>query len=305
MAISQIQPHQKRKIIIFSDFDGTIFLQDTGHVLVDNLGCGAAYRNKLEEQFKTGERTFRDISDDMWGSLSIPFGDGFELMEKNLELDSGFREFHQYCVAEGFPFNVISAGLKPVLQRTLDIFLGEKEASSIQIVANDLKAPGGIPWKPVWRDNTESGHDKGASVNQARVKAQSECEVDEIPLIVFIGDGVSDLAAAREADVLFARRGLRLEEYCIEHGIEYTPFDDFSQIKKEVEAISLEDQRKTGGVGKPVRYNPRANMWRRISSKEAVPTLMATATPSQDEKMALWPDYFSQPKQHQPEIIRE
>lgn len=28
-----------------------------------------------------------------------------------------------------------------------------------------------------------------------------------------------------------------------------------------------------------------------------VPTLMATATPSQDEKMALWPDYFSEPKQ--------
>ncbi|KAJ5158322.1 uncharacterized protein N7500_007973 [Penicillium coprophilum] len=275
MAITQMKPHQKRKIIIFSDFDGTIFLQDTGHVLVDHLGCGAAYRNKLEEQFKSGERTFRDISDDMWGSLTIPFGDGFEIMEKNLELDPGFREFHQYC------------------------------AASIEIVANDLNAPGGIPWKPVWRDNTDSGHDKGASVNQARAKAQAECEPDEIPLIVFIGDGVSDLAAAREADVLFARRGLRLEEYCIEHGIEHTPFDDFSQIKKEIEAISLEDQRKTGGVGKPVRYNPRANMWRRISSKEAVPTLMATATPSQDEKMALWPDYFSQPKQPQPETITE
>ncbi|KGO46602.1 hypothetical protein PEX1_098430 [Penicillium expansum] len=302
MAISQATP-QKRKIIIFSDFDGTIFLQDTGHVLVDNLGCGAAYRNKLEEQFKTGERTFREISDDMWGSLSIPFGDGFDIMEKNLELDPGFREFHQYCVREGFPFNVISAGLKPVLQRTLDLFLGEKEASTIQIVANDLKAPGGIPWKPIWRDNTDSGHDKAESVNQGRTKAQAECEPGEIPLIIFIGDGVSDLAAAREADVLFARRGLRLEEYCLEHNIAYTPFDSFADVKREVEAISLEDQKKTGGVGKPVRYNPRANMWRRISSKEAVPTLMATATPSRDEKMALWPGYFSEPKQpHEPTI---
>lgn len=107
-------------------------------------------------------------------------------------------------------------------------------------------------------------------MNQARTKAQAECEPNEIPLIVFIGDGVSDLAAAREADVLFARRGLRLEEYCIEHGIPYTPFDSFADVKREVEAISLEDQKKTGGVGKPVRYNPRANMWRRISSKEAV-----------------------------------
>lgn len=91
-----------------------------------------------------------------------------------------------------------------------------------------------------------------------------------MPLIVFIGDGVSDLAAAREADVLFARRGLRLEEYCQEHKIPYIPFDSFLDIKREIEAISREDQSQTGGVGKPVRYNPRANMWRRISSKEAV-----------------------------------
>lgn len=66
----------------------------------------------------------------MWGSLSIPFGDGFDLMEKKLQIDPGFQEFHQYCVREGFPFNVISAGLKPILQRTLDIFLGEKEVSA-------------------------------------------------------------------------------------------------------------------------------------------------------------------------------
>jgi hypothetical protein len=91
-----------------------------------------------------------------------------------------------------------------------------------------------------------------------------------MPLIVFIGDGVSDLAAAREADVLFARRGLRLEEYCQEHKIAYTPFDTFTDIKREIENISREDSSKTGGVGKPARYNPRANMWRRISSKEAV-----------------------------------
>jgi hypothetical protein len=31
-----------------------------------------------------------------------------------------------------------------------------------------------------------------------------------------------------------------------------------------------EDQQKTGGVGKPARFNPRANMWRRISSRQAV-----------------------------------
>lgn len=114
------------------------------------------------------------------------------------------------------------------------------------------------------------GHDKALSVNEARSEAAVDCHEGEIPLIVFIGDGVSDLPAAREADVLFAKRGLKLEEYCIENKIGYIPFDTFADIKKEVEVIIKEDQEKTGGQGEPARFNPRANMWRSVSSKLAV-----------------------------------
>lgn len=91
-----------------------------------------------------------------------------------------------------------------------------------------------------------------------------------MPLIVFIGDGVSDLAAAREADVLFARRGLRLAAYCIEHQIPHVAFDTFADIQVEVERIADEDHDRTGGIGRPVRFNPRANVWRRVSSRQAV-----------------------------------
>lgn len=297
---------QKRKIIIFSDFDGTISMQDTGHILVDAHGFGAKAREELEAKMKSGELNFRDASDEMWASLHVPFDDGFVIMDKSIELDSGFAEFHQYCKANGIPFNVISAGLKPILRRVLDHFLGEEESSSIEIVANDATiSQDGQVWKPIWRHNSIQGHDKDVSIMEGRELALSECEPDEMPLIVFIGDGVSDLAAARHADVLFARRGLRLEQYCVEHNVPFIPFDSFADIKHEIEKISQEDQKKTGGVGKPVRYNPRANLWRRISSKEAVPTLMAAATPSNEEKMFLWPETFSDYKQSQPATIAE
>lgn len=294
---------QKRKIVIFSDFDGTIFMEDTGHILVGAHGCGEEGLAKLEEQMKNGERTYREVSEDMWGSLNVPFDDGFVVMQKSLSLDPGFQEFHQYCQDNGFPFHVISAGLKPILKRTLDVFLGEQQAATINIVANDATiSVDGSEWKPIWRHDTETGHDKALSVDEARAAAQLECDPDEMPLIIFIGDGVSDLAAASHADVLFARRGLRLEEHCIEHKIPYTPYDTFSDIKRDIEKISREDQQKTGGVGKPARYNPRANLWRRISSKEAVPTLMAAATPSNEEKMFLWPETFSD---YKPQTIEE
>ncbi|KAH7351254.1 2,3-diketo-5-methylthio-1-phosphopentane phosphatase-like protein [Rhexocercosporidium sp. MPI-PUGE-AT-0058] len=284
----------KRKIICFSDFDGTIFMQDTGHILFDAHGCGPTHRNILDEQIKTGERSFREVSEEMWGSLNVPFDDGFTVMKETLEIDPDFRSFHEYCIANSIPFNVISAGLKPILRRVLDEFLGEEQASHIDIVANEaeISADGGN-WKPIWRHDTELGHDKALSITEARQQANLEADDGTIPLIVFIGDGVSDLPAAREADVLFARRGLRLEEYCIENKIAYLGFDTFGDIQREIERIREEDERSTQGKGVPKRFNPRANLWRRVSSQRAVPKLVA-ATPSREEKMFLWPEAFSE-----------
>ncbi|PQE24990.1 2,3-diketo-5-methylthio-1-phosphopentane phosphatase protein [Rutstroemia sp. NJR-2017a WRK4] len=284
---------KKRKIICFSDFDGTIFLQDTGHILFDTHGCGPSKRALLDAQISSGERSFREVSEEMWGSLNVPFDDGFKVMEETLEIDPDFRAFHEYCVKENIPFNVISAGLKPVLRKVLETFLGKEQAGKIDIVANEAQINAdGSEWKPVWRHDNELGHDKALSVQEARADAELECEDGTIPLIVFIGDGVSDLCAAREADVLFARRGLRLEEYCIEHKISYLPFDTFADVQLKVQKIKEEDQRKTGGKGKPERFNPRANIWRRVSSQKAIPRYMAL-TPSREEKMFLWPNQFS------------
>jgi 2,3-diketo-5-methylthio-1-phosphopentane phosphatase len=204
----------------YIDFDGTIFMQDTGHILFDNHGCGPTRREILDEQIKTGERSFREVSEEMWGSLNVPFEDGFEVMEKTLDIDPDFQAFHKFCINNNIPFNVISAGLKPILRKVLDTFLGEEESAHIEIVANDANiTKDGKTWEPIWRHDTELGHDKALSITEYRDSAKLESEDGTIPLIVLIGDGVSDLPAAREADVLFARRGLRLEEYCVEHKI--------------------------------------------------------------------------------------
>ncbi|KAI1467999.1 HAD-like domain-containing protein [Daldinia caldariorum] len=304
---TKAQPANKRKIICFSDFDGTIFMQDTGHVLFDNHGCGSERREKLDEQIKSGERSFRDVSEEMWGSLNVPFDDGFEVMKKNLEIDPDFEGFHRYCLAHDIPFNVISAGLKPILRRVLDTFLGEEASSRIDIVANDAHiSADGSEWKPIWRHDTELGHDKAQSITEARRQAEEDLRSERggaavVPLIVFIGDGVSDLPAAREADVLFARRGLRLEEYCREHAIAYVPFDTFADIQREIERIRQEDERETGGRGAPARFNPRANLWRRVSSQSAVPRYVLMS-PTKEDKMFLWPEAFSELKKPELEV---
>ncbi|OIW28850.1 2,3-diketo-5-methylthio-1-phosphopentane phosphatase [Coniochaeta ligniaria NRRL 30616] len=293
--LPRLPEDKKRKIICFSDFDGTIFMQDTGHILFDRHGCGSKKRELLDEQIKTGERSFREVSEEMWGSLNVPFDDGFEVMKEELELDVHFRDFHDYCVKNDIPFNVISAGLKPVLRRVLDTFLGEEASSKIDIVANEAEIKeDGSEWKPIWRHDTELGHDKKASMIEAREQAELACDDGTIPLIVFIGDGVSDLPAANQADVLFARRGLRLEEYCQEKDIPYVPFDTFEDIKNKLQEIAEEDRKATGGRGVPKRFNPRADLWRRVSSRNAVP-LYVVSTP-REERVFLWPEVFSELK---------
>jgi hypothetical protein len=129
---------------------------------------------------------------------------------------------------------------------------------------------------------------------EAREQAQLACDDGTIPLIVFIGDGVSDLPAARQADVLFARRGLRLEEYCQENDIQYVPFDTFADIRRKLEEIAEEDKKETGGMGLPKRFNPRADLWRRVSSRNAVP-LYVVSTP-REERVFFWPEVFSELK---------
>ncbi|KAI5840417.1 HAD-like domain-containing protein [Morchella snyderi] len=282
----------KRDIIIFSDFDGTIFMQDTGHILFDAHGCGAKRREELDEEIKNGTRSFREVSEEMWGSLNVPFDDGFDVMKGALDIDPAFLEFHDFCIKNNIPFNVISAGLKPILRRVLDEFLGKKQSKFIDIIANDATiSEDGSQWKPVWRHDTPLGHDKAASIQEYRTIASSESEDGSCPQILFVGDGVSDLAAAREADVLFARRGLRLEEYCRENKIPYIAFDTFADIQKEIINITREDQKVTKGYGKPVQYNPRANFWRKAIKKKAVPRFVRNA--SKEDKLHLWPDTFS------------
>ena len=270
-------------------------MQDTGHQLFDNFGCGPERRKVLAEELESGTRSFREVSDDLYASLDVPFDDCFEVMKTNLEIDPDFKDFHEFCVNNKIPFNVISAGLKPILRRVLDHFIGEEQAAHIDIVANDAKitqTQAGHQWEAVWKhQDSDLGHDKAQSINEWRDLARLKSDDGTIPMIVFIGDGVSDLPAARESDVLFARRGLALEKYCIDNKIEYIAFDTFADIQNEVIKIAKVDDEKTHGKGLPINFNPRANMWRRASSKKAV-AIFNQYTP-RDEKMFVWPEAFA------------
>ena len=107
----------------------------------------------LDEQIHSGERSFRDVSEEMWGSLDVPFDDGFAVMEDALDINPEFQTFHKFYLNNKISFNVISASLKPVLRRVLDHFFGE-EAFRISRLS---------PTMPLFHQMVLSGNQSGST----------------------------------------------------------------------------------------------------------------------------------------------
>lgn len=55
--------------------------------------------------------------------------------------------------------------------------------------------------------------------------------------MMYAGDGVSDLSAARETDLLFAKIGHDLVTYCEREGVPFTIFEDWRSILKTTQDI--------------------------------------------------------------------
>ena len=67
---------------------------------------------------------------------------------------------------------------------------------------------------------TDFGHDKSRAI-----KPYAAMPADHRPILVYCGDGVSDISAARETDLLFAKKGRDLVTHCLQENVPFYPFD--------------------------------------------------------------------------------
>jgi hypothetical protein len=72
----------------------------------------------------------------------------------------------------------------------------------------------------VLADGGDFGHDKSRAI-----RPYAALPADNRPILVYCGDGVSDISAARETDLLFAKKGRDLIKHCIIEGVHFYPFD--------------------------------------------------------------------------------
>lgn len=130
---------------------------------------------------------------------SIP--ECIEILQANIKLDPGFAAFYRYCKSAGIPVIILSGGMDPIIRALLSTLLSEEEAAEIEIISNGVARPEGAGWEITFRDESHFGHDKSRAIRPYREGKYKGTT------LFYAGDGVSDLSAARETDLLFAKRG--------------------------------------------------------------------------------------------------
>lgn len=260
--------NKKPKIIFFTDFDGTITLKDTNDYVTDNHGYGLEKRRQGNALILDGTDSFRDGFQKMIDSWKLSFTEVVEVLKANIKLDPHFKEFAEWAQAHHIPIIVLSSGMVPVITGLLDLWLGKELMKDIEIIANDtqliepgmsLDKVGG--WNIKFHDDSGFGHDKSLTI-RPYAKAIAQMPEDERPTLLYAGDGVSDLSAARETDLLFAKAGHDLITYCEREGIPFTTFEDWSSILQETKDI-YEGRRSLQNVAKEGLQRHRTNSMNR------------------------------------------
>ena len=147
----------------------------------------------------------------MMNSVKTPFPECIRLLCENIKLDPHFTDFYKWSRENHVPVIVLSSGMLPII-RALLVHLVGPEANDIEIVCNEAvdRPPktkdeeGG--WQLKFHDDSHFGHDKSLTIRPYREHFEEKPN-EPRPIMLYAGDGVSDLSAARETDLLFAKKG--------------------------------------------------------------------------------------------------
>jgi len=77
------KPFKDPKFIFFTDFDGTITLQDSNDFMTDNIGFGGELRKQGNKDVLEGKKSFRVSFQEMMDSIDTPFPECIDYLVKH------------------------------------------------------------------------------------------------------------------------------------------------------------------------------------------------------------------------------
>ncbi|KAG8970484.1 hypothetical protein FRC05_000592 [Tulasnella sp. 425] len=155
-------------------------------------------------------------------------------MVTDIKIDPSFKEFYEWCKSHEVPLVIVSSGMEPIIRAVFETTVGVS-ANEVDIISNSVKVNENGKFEILFR-HPESGygHDKSQAILPYR-------SLPHKPILIFLGDGVSDLSAAQHADILFAKDKADgendLAAYCTKMGIKHLTFKHFGEVLPIVASV--------------------------------------------------------------------
>ncbi len=208
------------KLCLFCDFDGTIARRDVGYHLFRHFSGGKT--EELVKQWQTGQI---DTCECLVAEAAMCQASPDEIYAflDQIELNRGFAEFAALCEENQVDLTILSEGLDIYIAHILARHgLGHLTVSANHGFLEDNTVK--VRFPRVNKTCLRCGSCKGERIREYR-EAQPESV-----MAVFVGDGLSDICAVNEADLVFAKKAL--EQHCRMNNIGYVPYDYFDDVTR-------------------------------------------------------------------------
>ena len=210
-------------MIIQCDFDGTIIRNNLSVLLREHFARGNWRR--IEDDYLHGKLTVEQSNKLQFALIKEPKERLQEFVRQHIELRPGFVEFVRYCQESAMPFVIVSSGLdfyiEPVLAQIgmpdLELHCGQTSFGKNGIAVSYTDPEGNIV--------SEGFKYKCLTWLKKRGKD-----------IIYIGDGLSDLEAARQANHIFATG--HLLDLLSSAPVICNRFSDFYDLLRQVRLLS-------------------------------------------------------------------
>lgn len=207
--------------MILSDFDNTIVNIDTAAFALNQFADPGWKR--IEASFEEGNISFEDSIRQEYAMINAPENVILNELDKAASLRPHFDELLSYCRKIELPFTVVSAGL----QFSIRHFLNQKSWLKLIEIYAPKSEYTGHGYKVSF---PELFDESSINFKHDLVKYRRKCG----NRVIFIGDGLGDIPAAKEADLRFAIKGSNLAEACLKGNVTCSEVTDFQEVIDEI-----------------------------------------------------------------------
>ena len=212
------------KVLVQCDFDGTITNDDTSFALLDTFAQGDW--QKLLRQYKEHKISVGEFNSNAFAMVKASKHTLLEFLKKEgkAQIRPGFRDFVSYCARKNFRLVITSNGLDFYIRAILEYL----KLDHIEVhAAQNTFHSSGIHVQYVGLN--------GELLNEGLKEAFIKSFLAEGYNVIYVGNGDSDIPAAKYATHLFARGDLL--NYCKQNQLECKPFKTFNDIMEQLDSM--------------------------------------------------------------------